>query len=627
MTSARLAPPLVPQTLPPGAALFENRLLAPGAGTRLFLNPHDTITAATLAEVTPALQALDRALDEGLWAAGFVSFEAGYALEPRLMAQQPDKTAPGPLPLLRFALFKTCQMISAREADQSFSSAIDPGHRLSPLSPSHSRPGYGADVERALDLITAGDAYQVNLTFPMTGHLEGNPLSLYAALRARQPVAHGAAMRIGEIHILSVSPELFVTRQGDRLSTRPMKGTIARGTSPSSDALAKATLRASAKDRAENLMIVDLLRNDLARVCRAGSVRVPRLYELETYPTLHTLTSTIVGDVEGHLATSEILSALFPCGSVTGAPKIRAMEIIQEIEKTPRGAYTGALGWIAPWGDFSFNVAIRTMTVEPSGRVTYPVGAGIVADSDPSAEYDECLLKAKAIQGETTPFSLIETLEWQPRTGFTYLEPHLDRLERSARHFSFTYTREGVRKALDAEVGRNAGGTRLRVRLTLAADGAIATSASALPSRDAAAALLKFTLSDQSIDAGDPYLRHKTTRREVFDHALALAQEQGSDEVLFCNQYGELTEGAWTSVFIDPGDGGALLTPPMTSGLLPGILRADLIAAGKAVERVLTLQDLHKAKAVVLGNSVRGLMPARHTLRETSKKTAESLSA
>ncbi len=613
----------------PGEMLFDDRSPDARLGGRILRAPRQIIEAATPGGVLPALEQVEAASRQGYWTAGFLGFEAGYALEPRLADHRHLATG-STMPLLSFAVFERCEVLTPREMDQAILGSLQRGHRLGPLTPRSGQSTYMTVVTQAQELIAAGDIYQVNLTFPLDGVLKGDPLSLYAALRTRQPVAHGAVLRIGDATIVSISPELFVARAGQRLTARPMKGTIARGRTRELDLAAQSRLSASQKDRAENLMIVDLLRNDLSRVCLPGSVRVPQLFDLETYPTLHTLTSTIEGDLQKDAGLPLIMRALFPCGSVTGAPKIRAMEVISELEAGPRGPYTGALGWIAPNGDFSFNVAIRTLTVSAEGRMTYPVGAGIVSDSDPAGEYAECLLKAKVIMDEAAPFELIETLLWSPGDGFAYLTTHLDRLEASAQFFDFAFDRPAVQTAIQHAVETHANQTQgttgpLRVRLTLDADGTTNITCSLL-NQNAAPPFLRLCLADRTIDAADPYRRHKTTRRCVYDDALAAAKDAGFDEVLFSNQYGELTEGAWTNLFIDLG-GDCLVTPPVASGLLPGVLRGDLIASGKAIEQALTLDDLRAAKAVFVGNSVRGLMPAALAITSTAPGKADPVPA
>jgi len=607
---------MAPSLTQPGTCFFENRLSNEGQ-SRLFQNPTSLIEAQQLGDVASALAQLASAQSSGLYLAGFISYEAGYALEPRLGALIPSKSRA--LPLIRFYAYKQCQKLEAREADELMRD-LPFGHRLSAPEPALSREQYGARASQVLAYIRAGDNYQANLTFPLRGDFQGPALSIYAALRTAQPVGYSAYLSLEEAEILSLSPELFVRRLGDRLETRPMKGTAPRGQTAAEDELRRRALRADPKEQAENLMIVDLLRNDLSRVCRPGSVTVRRLFDVETYPTLHTMTSTVEGQIEGDRTVADIMPALFPCGSVTGAPKIRAQEIIRELETEPREAYTGAIGFLEPGGDFSFNVAIRTLTAHRDGTYTYPVGGGIVADSTPTREYDECLLKARLVMDEAEPFDLIETIACSPDEGFVLLERHLARLSASALCFHRPFDREGVLDALDAAV-KNQTAKPLRLRLLLGPDGQLSVTTSELTHTPDPT--LYFTFAAERVDAADPYLRHKTTRRSLFDRELARAKDLGAGEVLFENQYGELTEGAWTSVFVKMDD--HLLTPGLDAGLLPGTLRGELLASGRAFEARLTRQDLMTAEAVFLGNSVRGLMKA--TLVEESGATAQSAAA
>lgn len=348
-----------------------------------FRAPSAIITAAKASEVAAAFGAMEKARAHGKWLAGYASYELGYALEPKLSALMPENRA---VPLLRFGVFDA--------PDEAPLDAPAPG-RVSGLKPQWSESDYSPAFQKVLSYIGAGDVYQINLTFPMRGRLEGDALGLYAALRARQPVAHGGVVRLGEETIVSLSPELFFETQGRAIRAKPMKGTAPRGISPAEDAEIARWLSRDEKQRAENLMIVDLLRNDLSRIAKVGSVKVPHLFAVETYNTLHQMTSTVDAELLEGVSLLELFTGLFPCGSVTGAPKIRAMEIIHELEPSPRGVYCGAIGAISPAGDMKFNVAIRTLTISGSGEVTVNVGSGTVADSTAREEYAECLLKSR----------------------------------------------------------------------------------------------------------------------------------------------------------------------------------------------------------------------------------------
>ena len=580
----------------PPFVLLEDRVSIDGAG-RLFTHPVEVVRCDDLAAVRAGLDRVQSGLDLGLHAAGFLAYEAWPALE--RASRVPPHFAPAG-PLLWFGLFAGFEAIAGRDLDGLFGD-LAPPPPIHDVQLGHSREQHIAKVEAVKTLIEAGDAYQVNLTFPIRFHCAGDPLALYAALRARQPVAHGGVVALGESTVLSVSPELFVSVEGGHVVTRPMKGTAARGADAAADCEARARLAADPKERAENLMIVDLLRNDLSRVCQVGSVRVPALRTVETYPTFHALTSTVTGDLQPGARLRDILEALFPCGSIVGAPKIRAGEIIAELEGEGRGLYTGAVGAAGPDGDLAFNVAIRTAVLAADGEGRFGVGGGIVADSDPDAEYDEALLKGRVLTDLAEDFQLIETLRWTP-AGFVRLEGHLGRLMSSAERLGFAADRGSIeRQVLEAAMVWQGDADR-RGRLLLHRDGSLGIAESALdeePERT-----LRLGVYDLALDAGDSFLRHKTTRRLVHEAATAAAAAAGVDEMVLLNRSGGVADGARNSIFVEHE--GRLLTPAVHAGALPGVLRADLIAQGSAFEAVLSLEDL-QARPFLIGNSLRGM--------------------
>jgi para-aminobenzoate synthetase/4-amino-4-deoxychorismate lyase len=579
--------------------LLEDRL-TPGRPARLYRDPVAVIRCDDAAKVDAAFDRLEIGMAGGLHAAGLFSYELGYALEPKLSGLMPDRRE---TPLLWFGLFSAPQIVESAALDAVFA-ALPPPPPITGLSEGSDRAAHMARIARVLDLIGSGEAYQVNLTFPIRFRYAGDPLSLYAALRARQPVAHGGVVALENEMVLSVSPELWVEVEGDRATTRPMKGTSPRGGDPHADQRAREGLAADPKQRAENLMIVDLLRNDLARIAAPGAVRVPDLFTVETYPGFHAMTSTVTARLEPGRSLRERVSALFPCGSVVGAPKIRAAEIIRDLETEPRGFYTGALGAIAPNGDMAFNVAIRTAVLTPGGDGRYGVGGGIVADSDPGAEYDEARLKGRVLTDLEADYDLFETFRWEAGTGFVRLALHLDRLAVSARRLRFAFDRAQAQDALQC-VSRawNEGASDLRVRLALSRPGKITiTHAQVSP---APARVLRVGLAEPRLDPGDPFLRHKTTRRAAHDDAFATAAAAGLDEALFLNRRGEIAEATRNSIFVEID--GRLATPPLSAGALPGILRGVLLSTGRALERPLTLPDLRRAPRAFLGNSLYAL--------------------
>ena len=363
-------------------AFFEDQI---ASLTRYYGAPRDRIVIHEPDHVEEGFAAIEHALESGLHVAGYAGYEVGYVLEPRLANLLPGERR---TPLLDFGVFGGFERETVPLPRASVPGSVS-------LTPLWDEAAYAGVFERAMDYIHAGDVYQVNLTFPMAGTVSGDPAAIYGALRQHQPVQYGGLVCLGEPTVMTLSPELFFATEGREISVRPMKGTARRGETPHEDAALAGAMRADEKSRAENLMIVDLLRNDLGRVSEIGSVRVTDLYSVETYPTLHQMTSGIVSRLRPDVGVTELFASLFPCGSVTGAPKIRAMEIIRELETSPRGAYCGAIGYIEPGEVACFNVAIRTMSVFGDGSAIYNVGSAIVSDSRAPDEYQECLLKAK----------------------------------------------------------------------------------------------------------------------------------------------------------------------------------------------------------------------------------------
>lgn len=553
------------------------------------------VEAQTADEVGPALAAIDAAVARGLTAAGYCAYELGYVFEPRLRRLMPETGRP----LLRFHLFAERTRLSARERTR-WLMARAKGHAIDgAFDPALDAAGHGAKVERVRQLIGDGDVYQVNLTFKLRGG-DRDPFATYLALRDKARAGACSFLRFEDEDVLSLSPELFFAVQGGRISARPMKGTVGRAPDVAGDAARRRALLADEKQRAENLMIVDLLRNDLACVSVAGSVEVTDLFTVETYPRFHTLTSGIAATLKPETTFAQIVPALFPCGSVTGAPKIRAMEIIREVEDEPRGVYCGAVGYVAA-GRMAFNVAIRTVTVR-DGAAEMGVGGGIVWDSEPAAEYAECLLKARFLTEAEQSVRLIETMRWSPEDGFHLLPLHLRRLRASSGYFGFRFDEGRIRGALESAVRGREGVQRVRLTLGARGDTQVEAEPIALPDSP----VWRYAIAREPMQSTDWRLYHKTTLREIYDAPFAAIHAvTGCDEVVFVNERGEITEGSRTNVFLERDD--VWLTPPLSSGLLDGCLRRSLIEAGRVREQVLRPEDVATG-TVWFGNALRGLI-------------------
>ncbi len=556
-----------------------------------FTGLRSIISATRAEEVADTLAAIERARDCGHFVAGYFSYELGYLLERKLNALLPWQRA---VPLLWFGVFDRTEACDARVLESAGRAYAGP------LRYEWDAEDYRARFCRVHDYVEGGDIYQANLSFRSRFAFAGDPLALYRQLRARSAAAHGAFIDDGERQILSFSPELFFDLKPDgQLTAKPMKGTIARGSDPGSDAEARAALAASVKDRAENLMIVDLLRNDLGRVAEIGSVHVEDLFAVETYPTLHTMVSTVKARLKQGSDVATIVRALFPCGSITGAPKIRAMEIIRELETSRRGVYCGAIGVFAPDGSARFNVAIRTLTIR-DGEGELGIGGAVVQDSASGAEYDECLLKARYYEAARRPLELIETLRWSPDEGFVRRDLHLMRMARSAAVFGMAFDREEALRTLVSTVDAE---HDLRLRLTLNESSEFRCTAAPLGK---AQTRWTYAISPRRVQSGDALARHKTNWREFWDDEHArLSRETGCDETIFLNERGEIAEGSRSNIFVQRGN--VLLTPPLSAGILDGCLRRELLDQGKCREALLTLSDLEKGE-VFLGNSLRGLI-------------------
>jgi len=592
---------------PGGPALQSALVRFPTSTGRRWLSfddPVEIITAWDIDEVIPALRRIEAATgQEGLWAAGMLSYDASPAFDPALRTHRhPD------VPLLAFGLFRRA-IRSRGPAGMRFT--------LGDLQPSENESQHATALSAIRELIASGDTYQVNHTLRLTADFTGDPLSLFEALCRAQQADHLAYLDLGSAAIASASPELLFTLEpktnadsgSSTIVSRPMKGTRPRHPVPAMDADLAIELFTSEKDRAENTMIVDMMRNDIGRIATVGTLAVPSLHTIESYPTVHQMTSTVTAETDAGL--TDILRAVFPAASITGAPKFRTSQIIADTEGTPRGVYCGSVGVISPTGVAEFNVMIRTAWIDrTTGRLEYGVGGGIVWDSEPSAEYQEAMDKAKVMERVKEPMRLLETLAWHPKTGPTLLDLHVERLARSAQHFGFDVDLNEVRRALESFDANES----TKLRLLVSSDGAIDLESSPIGPR--APEPMALPLDTHPVDRSNEYLFHKTTQRQRYETAKARFPD--ASDVLLWNESGELTETTRGNIVVELD--GQPFTPPVSSGLLAGTFRADLLAQNQVTEQTITFADLERATAVWMINSVRGWVTVEHEALKTAAR-------
>ncbi|MGI9666480.1 MAG: aminodeoxychorismate synthase component I [Acidimicrobiia bacterium] len=565
--------------------------------TVVLSEPVEAIEAKALDDVPDALEAVASAARQGRWVAGYVTYDAAPAFDRSLeVPGQPDG------PYAWFGVFGRADTLSSTTHERAPQGA----YSVSRWSPAIERSEYEGAFKVVRDHIRDGDTYQVNLTFPLRAAFNGDAAALYGDLMHSQRARYGAHIWHDETHVISASPERFFRVDGRRITTRPMKGTRPRGRWLEEDAALAAELAASEKDRAENLMIVDLIRNDLGRIAEFGSVDVEELFAIEKYPTVWQMTSQISAELSDAIELGDVFHALFPCGSVTGAPKPRSTEIISEVEHHARGPYCGAIGLVPP-GDgldgATFNVAIRTAVLNAEeGIASYHVGGGVIWDSSADDEYDEALTKALVLSSRPSPEGVFESIRWDGE--YVWLDEHLARLRASASFLGIDVAIDAIASGLTALEQVLTAPTKVRV-----------TASSAGPRIDTDPAPARFR-TKPGVDAGpvhvaidfDPIERtdirwyHKTTDRSRY--VIRMKRHADADEVLLTNDHGNVTEGTFTNiaVLLD----GEWLTPPIEDGLLPGVMRAQLLRDGTVVEGSISAAELPSSDAIAVFNSVRG---------------------
>lgn len=556
-----------------------------------FEDPVSVISASTMDEVLPAIAALE-GRGRGLAAAGFIPYDAAPAFDPAFVAKQS-----GNLPLTWFGLFRTAKVIDVTPSDRP----AGPPEQL--WRAEMERTGYESALATIRRHLYEGDSYQVNFSFRLHSTILSDPFEYFRTLIGARPASYAAFLQTDDWAICSISPELFFALEGDAIRCQPMKGTERRGRWYEEDVRFGEGLRQSTKNQAENVMIVDMVRNDLGRVARPGTVSVDRLFEIERLPGVWQMTSTVSARADASLAT--LFRALFPCASITGAPKPRTMEIISSTEHSARGVYTGTIGFVMPDDRAQFNVAIRTVVIDrTSGEAEYGTGGGIIWDSTTEHEYEECLLKARTLVPPPPAFTLFETMLWEPGAGVALLGGHLRRLCQSSLYHGFAYDERPVLQRLEA-VFAQLPAVPHRIRLDLARDGGVSIRYAVL---DLATVPVRMRLrrSPLPVDSADVSLYHKTSRRSVYDERRSGVRD--CDDILLWNERGEVTETTIGNILLERD--GEVVTPPLDSGLLPGVYRDSLLRAGKVREAFIRIEELRGCTGLSVCNALRGIVPA-----------------
>jgi len=566
-----------------------------------FLRPTTIISISRPDDVPRLFAEIEKSLNDGFFVAGYFGYECGCHFE-NIGANVPLHPT---MPLAWLGVYRAPLVFDHNagifEGEQPIIPASGQNqYSLNKCLLNVSEPNYRDALDKIKNYISAGDTYQVNFTDKYTFDFEGSPIACFSALREKQKVAYSAFINAGGKHVLSFSPEIFFRIDSGTITTKPMKGTVRRGKYPAEDEALCQWLRHDEKNLSENLMIVDLLRNDVGRAAKTGSVEVKEMFAVEKYETLFQMTSTVQGTLRPGLSLYELFQCLFPSGSVTGAPKRRTMQIIRELEEKPRGVYTGAIGYITPARDAMFSVAIRTLVID-GAEGEMGIGSGIVFDSDAREEYEECALKAEFLTQPVENFKLVESLLWEG--SYPLLSFHIDRLRESAAYFGFTVDTDTVLRDLRLNQEQLSKASVYKVRLLLEPTGSILIENQFLSNTAMSG---KIVLSSVSTSSHDKFLFHKTTHRHLYESEHEKALQQGFDDVIFCNERGEVTEGAISNVFVEQE--GKLHTPPITCGLLPGVYRRHFLEKTPAAsEKILSVRDLQTADSIFICNAVRGM--------------------
>jgi para-aminobenzoate synthetase/4-amino-4-deoxychorismate lyase len=579
------------------SAFFYTPSIYTKAISYLFLKPCEIISVSKKEELNFSFKQIHKLIDRGYFGYSLINYEAGYLFEKKLE----DFISPEYEKLIQFFFFEKKEVKKLKSSKIIMDDSLVESYSISNFKLNRSESEFNNDIAKIKDYIRAGDTYQVNYTVKVKFNFNGSYSSFFRKLLFNQSAKYSAFINSNDKFIISLSPELFFHRKGKKIISRPMKGTTQRGFSTNTDGIAKAELKKSEKNLAENIMIVDLIRNDLGRICLYGSVNAPKLFRVEKYESLFQMVSIVLGRLRKKTQTKDILSNIFPCGSVTGAPKIRTMEIINTIEKEERGIYTGSIGLITP-NKLRMNIAIRTISINKNSRIgVMGLGSGIVWDSDPINEFEEVVLKSKFLTEPLDYFEILETMRFE-NGNIILLDQHIERLKSSADYFLFKFNEKKIRKQIQTKIAEINSNQKKRIRLALNKWGKVRINVSNLSKLPKTASVI---VSSNKISSKDKFRYFKTTNRKLYDENYSYYSSKGFNEVLFLNEKGEVAEGSRTNIFMRKEN--SWYTPHLDSGILPGIYRNYFIQKqANVLEKAIKLDDLSNSDEIVLTNAVLG---------------------
>jgi para-aminobenzoate synthetase / 4-amino-4-deoxychorismate lyase len=581
----------------PHSAFFYTPSIYKNVISYLFLKPVEVISVYKKEDLKFSFNQIQKLIDKGYFAYSLINYEAGFLFEEKLSSLQTKNDEK----LIQFFFFDKKNVKELNSSKVMFDNFSIDKYSISEFELNRSESEFNYDIAKIKAYIKAGDTYQVNYTLKGEFSFKGSYSSFFQKLLFNQSAKYSAFINNIDKYIISLSPELFFHQKSKKIISYPMKGTTQRGYNTNADTIAETELEKSKKNLAENVMIVDLIRNDLGKICKYGSVKVPELFHIEKYESLFQMISVVKGNLRKKTKMLDILKNIFPCGSVTGAPKIRTMEIINEIEKDERGIYTGSIGLITP-DEIKMNVAIRTMTIDKNtGDGVIGLGSGIVWDSEPKNEYEEVLLKSKFLTEPLDYFEIFETMKVE-NGKILFFDQHLERMKSAADYFLFRFSEKKIRKQIEIAISNLDFKKSFKIKITLYKCGKLNIIVSQIPKQKRNITVI---ISDNKILSTDKFRHFKTTNRKLYDDEYLHFSSKSIYEVLYLNEKDEIAEGSRTNIFLRKEN--SWFTPSLESGALAGIYRNYFIQKqNDIIEKSIMIDELLKADELILTNALRG---------------------